>query len=399
MPLAGNKIYMIAVAEARQLIQSHCSSMPATQLPLADAVGSVLAADLISPVNIPSFRQSSIDGYAIRFVEKNLSLRVADSLPAGTSRQALLPGEAAIKVFTGGPIPDEADTVVQKEWVTEEKDSIRINRNEVEPGAHIRMPGADIQEGIIALKAGTRVGAMHTGFLAGLGITNIPVIAKPRVSIIITGNELVPPGSALGFGQVYESNSFSLQACLRQLQIKNSLVSYAKDDLTETELAIAGALRKADMVILTGGVSVGDHDHVVAACERLGIEKKIHGVKQRPGKPLFFGTKGKQLVFGLPGNPASVLSCFYQYVMPAVQALSGGELPESRRALLAADFEKKPVLTFFLKGEYSNGNVCVLPGQASFQMSSFAGANCWIELPEETRLFSAGSEVIIHPFI
>lgn len=390
---------MISVTEARQLIQSHCRSMPAMQLALAEAVGLVLAEDIISPVTLPSFRQSSMDGYAIRFAEKNLSLRVADSLPAGTSRQVSLPSEATIKVFTGGPIPGEADTVVQKEWVTEEKEGICINRNEVEPGAHIRMPGADIQAGMIALKAGTRVGAMHTGFLAGLGMTNIPVIPKPGIEIIITGNELVHPGNPLRFGQVYESNSFSLQACLRQLQVKNSTVSYAKDDPAETELAIVGALQKADIVLLTGGVSVGDHDHVVAACERLGIEKKIHGVKQRPGKPLFFGTKGKQLVFGLPGNPASVLSCFYQYVMPAVQALSGNGLPEPRKALLAEDFEKKPALTFFLKGEYSNGNVRVLPGQASFQMSSFAGANCWIELPEETCIFSAGSEVIIHPFI
>ena len=154
-----------------------------------------------------------------------------------------------------------------------------------------------------------------------------------------------------------------------------------------------------DMVLITGGVSVGDHDHVANACLNLGIQKHFHGVKQRPGKPLFFGTKENKWVFGLPGNPASVLSCFYQYVLPAIQILTGTSGAAPVKAKLAASFEKKVSLTFFLKGYVANGEVVVLDGQASFQLSSFVKANCWIELDETISFFEKGTEINIHQFL
>lgn len=390
---------MISVAEARQIVAAQSRLLPAVLLPFDRSVGYVLAQDIISPLSIPSFRQSSMDGYAIRSTDKHLLLDIQDELPAGTSQElALQPGKA-IKVFTGGPVPDDADTVVQKEWVTVSGNAIQVSaEKEIEPGAHIRIPGSEISKGAVAIPKGTQIRAMHIGFMASLGLTEISVIRKPSVAIVITGNELVQLGNPVSFGQVYESNSYGLKACLQQLSIPHITVSYTKDTLAETEVAIAQAIADHDLVLVTGGVSVGDYDHVAQACDHAGVSRQFHGVKQRPGKPFYFGTAKDKWVFGLPGNPASVLSCFYQYVHPLLNGLSGVVSAKPVKALLAEAFEKKPALSFFLKGHFEDGTVRVSGAQASFQLSAFVEANCWIELEEAQHYFAKGTEVTIHPF-
>ena len=390
---------MVTVNEARQIVISQSRIQNVVERDMDRSVGYAVAEDIVSAVEIPSFPQSSMDGYAIRLADKDRLLPIQDELPAGTPKQISLASFCCIKVFTGGPVPDGADTVVQKEKVIVEGESIRINAPDLEAGANIRLPGTEIKKGRMAIPAGTFIRPMHIGFMASLGIEKISVIRKPSVAIIITGNEVVQPGNVLAPGQIYESNSFSLKACLQQLQIDQVDTSYAKDDLAETEKKIALALTNHDLVLITGGVSVGDHDHVANACMNLGIQKQFHGVKQRPGKPLLFGTKENKLIFGLPGNPASVMSCFYQYVLPAIHILSGTPMPLPVKANLAASFEKKASLCFFLKGCVTNGEVVVLEGQASFQLSPFVYANCWIELPETKTIFEKGEEVNIHPFI
>lgn len=391
---------MISVAAARQIVSVQSRLLPAVLLPFDRSIGYVLSEDMISPLSIPSFPQSSMDGYAIRVADKALLLEIQDELPAGTSRALVLQPGKAIKVFTGGPVPEGADLVVQKEWVTVTGNLIRVNaEKEIEPGSHIRMPGSEISNGAVAIPKGTEIQAMHIGFMASLGLTEVPVIRKPSVAIVITGDELVQPGSPISFGQVYESNSFGLRACLQQLHISDITVSYTKDTLAETESRIAQALAIHDLVLVTGGVSVGDYDHVAQACDRIGISRQFHGVKQRPGKPLYFGTTEGRWVFGLPGNPASVLSCFYQYVQPLLYALSGVASAKTERAVLAESFEKKPALGFFLKGYCENGVVSVAQAQASFQLSAFVQANCWIELEEAQHYFAKGTEVTVHPFL
>jgi len=390
---------MVTVQEARHIVISQCRVLNAVEINMENSVGYILAEDIVSKIDIPSFPQSSMDGYAIRLADKDLLLPVQDELPAGTPKQIVLSPFTAIKVFTGGPVPDGADIVVQKEKVIIDGDSIRMNAVDLIQGDNIRLPGTEIRKGVTAIPTGTQIQSMHIGFMASMGIAKLKVIRKPSLAIIITGNEVVQPGNDLGPGQIYESNSFALKACLHQLQIDQIAVYYAKDDIKETEKKITAALAEHDMVLLTGGVSVGDHDHVANACLNLGVQKHFHGVKQKPGKPLFFGTKGNKWVFGLPGNPASVLSCFYQYVLPAIQVLSGAPVSVPKKAILSASFEKKPPLTFFLKGYYTNGEVSVLQGQASFQLSPFVHANCWIELPETKTIFEKGEEVNIHLFI
>ncbi len=389
---------MISVAEAKNKVLSQCVPLSSLQLAIEEAVGYTLADNIYSQINIPGFQQSSMDGFAIKLVDLQKKLPIQDELPAGSSKQIFLKENACIKVFTGGPIPEGADIVIQKEWVQVIDNHIQIRAGFVEPGANIRMPGSDIKKGGLAFKKGTTISAMHLGYLASMGIREIQVIGKPSVGIIITGNELIQPGIELLPGQVYESNSFALKACLQKQQITSIHVYHVKDNLEATQQTIAHALSENDVLLITGGVSVGDYDFVAGACIQQGVQKIFHGVKQKPGKPLFFGKKDEVLVFGLPGNPSSVLSCYQQYVYPALNALTGSLPVENSFATLEIPFEKKPPLTLFLKGFYQSGSVQILPAQASYQLSAFVTANCWVELDAEENYFAQDQLVKIHLF-
>lgn len=389
---------MISVADAKNRVLSQCQELNPITLPIDQAVGFTLSDHIYSEINIPGFRQSSMDGFAMRCTDVDKILPIQDELPAGSSKQISLNENACIKVFTGGPIPEGADIVIQKEWVHVEKNAIQINAGFIEPGANIRMPGSDIKKGGLAFKKGTTISAMHLGYLASMGIKEIPVIRKPKVGIIITGNELVQPGNELLAGQVYESNSFALKACLQKLQIHSIQVYHVKDTIEATQLTISKALSENDLLLITGGVSVGDYDFVAGACLQQGVQKLFHGVKQKPGKPLFFGKKENILVFGLPGNPSSVLSCYQQFVYPALIAITGGKQLDDNFAKLEMPFDKKPPLTLFLKGYYESGTVQILPAQASYQLSAFVTANCWVELAEEINYFAKDQLVKIHLF-
>jgi molybdopterin molybdotransferase len=389
---------MISVAEAKNIVLAHCETLGSIQLPIEDAVGYVLSKNILSEKDIPGFRQSSMDGFSIRLKDLHEILVVQDELPAGSAKQLSLDENAAIKVFTGGPIPEGADIVIQKEWVQLESNKIQINAGFVELGANIRMPGSDIKKGALAFKKDTAISAMHIGYLASMGIKELTVIRKPSVGIIITGNELVQPGNELLSGQVYESNSYALKACLQKQQINDIHIYHVKDNLEATQQTISKALSENDVLLITGGVSVGDYDFVAGACIQQGVQKLFHGVKQKPGKPLFFGKKGNVIVFGLPGNPSSVLSCYQQFVYPALNTLTGFPMPEDTFATLEIPFEKKPPLTLFLKGYYKSGSVQILPAQASYQLSAFVTANCWVELDAAENYFAKDQTVKIHLF-
>ena len=387
---------MITVEEARNIVLQNCTTLNSITIPIEDAVGYALVNDIESAVNVPSFVQSSMDGYAIRFEDKNEQLPIQEELPAGTSKKISLLPKHAVKVFTGGPVPDGADIVVQKEWVILDEVDIRIQNNGLEIGSNIRSIGAEISKGKLAIPKRTIITPTQIAYLASLGITNILVYRKPSIALIITGNELIQPGNELKEGQLYESNSYGLRACLKHDGINLVYISFAKDNLEETEDKIKQAISNFDMVLLTGGVSVGEYDFVSRACINQGIEMLFHGVKQKPGKPLFFGKKIHKLVFGLPGNPASVLSCYKQYVLPAIQKSSGCAQPPTVFAKLKQSYQKKIPLTVFLKGYYDNGVVSVQAAQSSFQLSAFVDANCWIELEEEMMNFEQFQKVRIH---
>lgn len=389
---------MFTVKEAKQALYSKVRTLHPVSIPLAESTGMVIAEDVKSPIDMPGFLQSSMDGYAVNCFTTDQLLPLQDELPAGSNRALTLAEGKAIKVFTGGPVPAGATWVVQKEWVEEKNDGIIIRQAKQETGLNIRMAGSSIQKDAIVIRKGTCLHAYQIAMLASLGITSVSVFPAPKIALIITGNELIRPGNLLEYGQVYESNSIGLTAALKQLGVHQVKLTWVKDILADTKAAIDKALEWADLILLTGGVSVGDYDYVAEAARQAGVEVLFHGVKQKPGKPLYAGQLTEKIIIGLPGNPGSVLHCFQQYVKPVIQLTMGMQLAPEQQVKLAHEFEKNTPLDFFVKASLQNGEVTILEGQASYQVGAFSVANCWVELPAEEFRFPKGHLVTVYLF-
>lgn len=388
---------MISVKEAKKIIDKNVGLLQPEVLPLHEVSELVLAAGVYAKIDIPSFPQSSMDGYAFLFEEKDIPLTIQNKIAAGDDKHYSISSKEAARIFTGAPIPEGADTVVMQEKVNVEDGKIIILDKELQKANNVRSKGAEIKSGDLALDRQTLLTPAALGFLAGIGVDKISVFPAPKVSIIITGNELQQPGKPLEFGQVYESNFVSLSAVLKRAGIAHITVLYARDELNFIQSALENALDKNNVVLLTGGISVGDYDFVLTAAEQSGIKKHFHKIKQKPGKPLYFGTKNNTLIFGLPGNPASVLTCFYEYVLPAIEKMMQKKSSmKIAKAILENDYTKKAGFTHFLKGFYENGKAAILPSQASFQLKSFARANCFIVIDEETENVKQGMTVEVH---
>lgn len=388
---------MIKVKEAQQIIQDSVTFNNIQILPLLQAFGLATAQDIIATVSIPNFAQSSMDGYAIKFEDKNKDLQIIGEMAAGATVKLQIETGQATRIFTGAPLPEGADTVVMQEKVLVENGLLKIQDDNLALGLNARPKGSEVQEGEIAMKTGTLLSPAAIGFLAGIGCTEVEVYGPPEVVIILTGNELKEQGKPLEFGQVYEANSFQLKAALQKAGIKNIGVMHAEDDPDALQKCLQYALATSQVVLLTGGVSVGDYDYVPQTATACGITQQFHKIKQKPGKPLFFGTKKDKLVFGLPGNPSSALTCFYEYVLPALEKMM--QLPASVQKITATathDYKKPEGLTHFLKAFYNNNTVTPLHAQESYRLHSFAQANCFLVLPEESTGCLADDEVEVH---
>lgn len=391
---------MISVAEAKAIIHKNITVLPPVELSLIEAAHHTLAQDVFAAMDVPAFEQSSMDGYAIRFADKAASLTVRGEMAAGAAKNFSISAGEAARIFTGAPLPEGADTVVMQEKVTQQNGKVIIKDEGLTQGGNVRRKGAEVKAGSRAMQQGTTLSPAAIGFLAGIGITKIPVYPLPSVTIIVTGKELQTPGNPLAYGQVYESNSYSLRAALQGAGIRSVNVVQSDDDLTVLKNLLAAALSSSDLILLTGGVSVGDYDFVVEAAGWCGVQQQFHKVKQRPGKPLYFGMKDVRPVFGLPGNPSSVLSCFYNYVLPALEAMSNKKNSvHNTRATLTKNIIRPKGLTQYLKGHYTAGKATPLGAQESFQLSSFAHANCLICLEEDRSDYTEGEmvEVLLLP--
>jgi molybdopterin molybdotransferase len=388
---------MISVTEAKQIILNHLPEKKITVLPLSEAAGLVTSSDVIAGTDIPGFPQSSMDGYALKFEDKNLPLEISGEMAAGTTAALEIKNGQAARIFTGAPLPEAADTVVMQEKITVENQRLVIHDENLSQGLNVRPKGSEVKQGAVAMAAGTVLSPAAIGFLAGIGKDRVEVYGPPVIAVILTGNELQDPGNELAFGQVYEANSYQLRAALEKTGVTEIHIFRAEDDPETLQRILEQALAISDIVLLNGGVSVGDYDFVTRAAEHCGIKEKFHKIRQKPGKPLFFGTKGGKLVFGLPGNPSSSLTCFYEYVLPAVEQLSG--LKNSIQKINATathDYTKPTGLTHFLKAFYEEGRVTPLHAQESYRLHSFAQANCFIVLPEESTGCKEGDAVEIH---
>lgn len=392
---------MVTVNEAKERIIANTLTLPAVQIPLEQAIGSYLAVDVASPIALPPFRQSSMDGYAIvhsDVTEAGTLLRLAGESKAGQADLPVVSAGIAVRIFTGAPVPDGATAVVMQENTSVTDGSVHIHEFPVLEGKNVRRAGQQIAQGAVALRSGTFISPGAVGFLRGMNVNEVTVHAKPRVGLLVTGDELLKAGEALEPGKIYESNSAMLQAALIQAGITEISVSYASDDLDATIAALRVLLEQYDVVLASGGISVGDYDFVGKALEVLGAETIFYKVRQKPGKPLLFGKKDEKLIFALPGNPASSLVCYYEYVLPALKKIMGSKEPflRSVRLPLRHAYRFDGERDEFLKARVEGGEVVSLDGQESFVIGSFAVANAIIYLPVAQNRVEVGELVEVH---
>lgn len=385
---------MIDVNKALELIERSGTSLTAVQeVALPQALGFVLAEDIISTIDMPPFRQSAMDGYALR-IGKNNSYSVIGEIKAGDNKDLSLQIGEAVRIYTGATVPDSADTVIMQEKIIQDQRYITVEGS-IEAGLNIRPKGEQIRRGEIALKRGTTLKGAHIGYLASLGFTTVKVHLKPSVAVVITGNELVPPGQPLPQGKIYESNGAMLTAVLTELGYKNVSTVSVKDDLENTKSALLNAMETHDITIVTGGISVGDYDYVGKALKAIEVEEVFYKVKQKPGKPLFFGKKESTAIFALPGNPAAALSCFYIYVFPLLKQIEGASVTQLERITMPIlkDYIPKGNQPQFLKARVLADGVEILSGQSSSMLRSFGVANALVFLPENTGQITQGEPV------
>ena len=293
---------MITIEKALELVEQNVPEVFPIKMKLVDTLDLVLAEDVYSPISMPPFRQSAMDGYAVHFSGET-SYNIVGEVKAGDSHNPILEKGQGVRIFTGAAVPDTADTVIIQEHVTFENKKITIHKD-VEPLQNIRPLGEQIEEGSLALKKGSKLTPATIGFLAGLGITEVLVYPKPSIAIVTTGNELIAPGEPLTYGKIYESNGIMLYNALLKSGYNEVEIFKVKDDYQNTRDLLNDIISGYDIILITGGISVGDYDFVGKALRELEVQEIFYKVKQKPGKPLFFGRKDSKTIFALPGNPA-----------------------------------------------------------------------------------------------
>ena len=373
-----------------------------------DALDRVLYAPLISTLDVPAHTNSAMDGYALDGAqlpaEGERGFRVVGTAWAGRPFTGHAGEGECVRIMTGAPVPAGTDTVVMQEQVRREGDTAFIGGRH-KPGQNVRFAGEDLKAGEIALDAGILLRPAHLGLIASLGISEVRVRRRPRVAFFSTGDELASIGQALGPGQIYDSNRYTLYGMLRRLGVEVIDLGVVRDQREDLEQAFLAAAAQADVVITSGGVSVGEADFVTETLDRIG-EVGFWTVAIKPGRPIAFGHVAGALFFGLPGNPVSVMVTFYQLVQPALQLLQGIAAPDAPvtvTATLASRLRKKPGRREFQRGVLSvsaDGGYRVEAAgrQGSGILRSMARANCFIVLAEDCGSLEPGASVEVQPF-
>lgn len=389
---------MTSETEALEAVLARVSALPGRKVPLFDSLGRFAAQDLLARRPLPAFDNSAMDGYAVQASScpPGSRWRVVGEQPAGVDRGLTIRAGEAIRIFTGAPLPAGADAVVMQEDVKREGETIVVECG-VEPGEFVRRKGADLAEGQKILARGEPVAAQTMALLAAQGMAEIEIGGVARVAIVSTGDELVPVGSTPRAGQIFESNALMLRALAIGSGTEVPLVEHCPDDLERmTELFRRGI--KNDALIVSGGVSVGEHDLVKPALRALGAEIDLWCVAIKPGKPFLFGRAGRCAVFGLPGNPVSAFVTFLKFVRPALRKMSGaGEEHLGLRqvsARLATEVENDGERPHYLRGQLKSGVFTVSGLQESHALFGLSRANALLRLAIGEK-FAAGAMVPI----
>ena len=388
--------------EAQERVLAHARRLPAESVPVAEAAGRVTAEDACAVVDLPPFASSAMDGYAVRARDLPGRLPVVAQIAAGRPALRALAAGEAMAISTGGVVPDGADAVLPLEYVVQYDNSVEVVEIEagkgVEPGAHVRPRGGDAVAGDVVVEGGVRLGAAQLGALAAAGLASVSCARRPRVAVLATGTELVRLGEALRPGQIYESNGLMLAAALAATGADIELLPVVADDESAHRQALERGLA-ADVLVTSGGVSVGPHDLVRKIEAELGVEEVFWRVAIKPGKPVSFGVRGETLVFGLPGNPVSALVGCELFAKPALRALQGlrDALPRFERGRLAAPLRQNAARDELVRARSRldpDGVVLEpLSGQESHMIVRSAAADALVHVPRGDGDLAAGAIV------
>jgi len=397
---------MITVKEALERILKTIVPLGTEKTDILGALGRVIGEDIYALRNIPPQNNSAMDGYALKSedvrdadAEHPVVLNIVEDIPAGYAPQKTVGHGEAARIMTGAPIPDGADAVVMVEETRSDGDSVRIYGG-AEKSQHIRYAGEDVHEGDLVIRAGTLLRPAEVGMLSALGRSFVQVYQRPRVALIATGNELVDIDGAWLPGRIVSSNNYSLAAQVIECGGIPLQLGIAKDTKYDLAEKFKDAIR-ADIIVSSAGVSVGDYDFVKEVMNDMSIGIEFWQVAQRPGKPMTFGTREGKPFFGLPGNPVSSMVAFEQYVRPAILRMTGHEhiFRRTIKAKLTEDIQKKKGLRYFLRARVKiQGKEFVVEtagDQGSGILKSMALANGIMVLPEDTDFIKAGSDVLI----
>jgi molybdopterin molybdotransferase len=395
---------LLTVAEALARVTDGLAPLDAEAVPLDQAAGRVLACDLAARLTQPPFDASAMDGYAVRAADVAslpARLRLIGESTAGHRFGRVVEPGAAVRIFTGAPVPEGAETIVIQEDA-EESDGVVLVR-EATPGRHIRPRGQDFSQGQVLLRAGRRLGSRELMLAASMNYPELPVRRRPKVALLATGDEVVPPGSELAADQIVSSVPYGLAALIAAEGCEVMSLGIAKDD-TESLVTLARSGRAADILITIGGASVGARDLVSSALRGEGLKLDFWKIAMRPGKPLLYGKLGHQRVLGLPGNPVSALVCAHVFLVPMLRKLLGlaERAQPSPEALLAEDLEANGPREHYMRAvsEWTaegKRRVKPLPSQDSSLMAAFAEADCLIVRPPHVPALSQGQRVRIIP--
>jgi molybdopterin molybdotransferase len=384
---------LLSVEEAEKAIAAFSVTVKSEIVPLSAAQDRYLARDVFSPVDMPEFDKSAMDGYAYISGDASPAFKIVETIPAGTPpRIVVTPGQCA-RIMTGAMIPVGADRVVKRECTVEEDGFMRIVKED--GNLNIRRKGEDLQAGRLVMARGTRLHPAQVALLASLGLAEMPVARPVKVGIITTGSELADPGAPLAPGQVYNSNSYSLAAQLRESGAEPLVLGRVDDDEEATVKAIVSGLGACDVLILSGGASAGDFDYVPAAMKRAGLGLHVEKIAVQPGMPTVFGTLKDKAAFGLPGNPVSTFVIFEVFIKPLLLRLMGHAYrPMVQPAVMTIAFLRShSERTAFVPISCRHGRATLVPYHGSAHLHALSQANALLRVPAGQDAIPAGSTV------
>jgi molybdopterin molybdotransferase len=388
---------MLTPAQAETLIEQHLVCLPIESLPLTQAAGAVLRENIYAERDHPPFDRVAMDGIALSSSATGTGrLRVCATQNAGDQPGKLSDPDGCIEIMTGAMLPQGCDAVVPVEQVRRAGEYAEIGRKAVTPWQNVHRRGSDCQQGALLLSAGTRLSAPEVAIAAGAGMARLRVSAQPMIVVISTGNELVEPGEVIEPHQVRRSNAYGITAALRQHGFARVADDHVRDDEAELTERLSFHLQTHDVLILSGGVSMGKLDLVPTVLEKLGVGLVFHHIAQRPGKPMWFGvSQSGPAVFALPGNPVSTLVCLSRYVLPALRAAMGQASAEAPRIALTAPVEVKVPLAYYLpvkmkSDDWGRASAEPCPTNGSGDFTALAGTDGFVELPPGPQSYPKG---------